>query len=68
MLLARNGVRAVADTNTVVSGLLWQGAPRALLAAAKAATVALHTSDALLAELTDVLPRAKFTKRVAPPA
>lgn len=65
MSLAQNGVRAVADTNTVVSGFLWKGAPRALLAAAKAGTIVLYTSDALLAELADVLARAKFAERVA---
>ncbi len=65
MPLAQNVVRAVADTNTVVSGLLWRGAPRALLDAAKAGTIMLYTSDALLAELSDVLPRAKLAGRVA---
>ena len=58
-------LRAVADTNTVVSGLLWQGAPRALLDAARSGQISLYTSAALLAELAEVLPRAKFAKRVA---
>jgi putative PIN family toxin of toxin-antitoxin system len=65
MPLARTGVRAVADTNTVVSGMLWQRAPHALLLAARIGTIALCTSDALLAELSEVLQRAKFAKRVA---
>jgi putative PIN family toxin of toxin-antitoxin system len=57
-------VRAVADTDTVVSGLLWTGAPRALLIAARAGKLSLYTSATLLDELFDVLTRAKFTKRV----
>jgi len=58
-------VRVVADTNTIVSGLLWKGAPRALLDAARESRVSLYTSAALLDELVEVLPRAKFAKRVA---
>jgi len=58
-------VRAVADTNTVVSGLLWYGAPRTFLDTARAGAISLYTSGALLAELADVLPRAKLAKRVA---
>jgi len=57
-------VRAVADTNTVVSGLLWQGAPRQVLDAARAGKVDLCTSAALLAELEDVLRRDKFAERL----
>lgn len=58
-------LRAVADTNVVVSGLLWRGAERKLLDAARAGQFSLYTSAALLAELAEVLPRAKFAKRVA---
>ncbi|OFZ86350.1 MAG: putative toxin-antitoxin system toxin component, PIN family [Betaproteobacteria bacterium RIFCSPLOWO2_12_FULL_62_58] len=58
-------MRAVADTNTVVSGLLWYGAPRTFLDTARAGAISLYTSGALLAELADVLPRAKLAKRVA---
>lgn len=58
-------MRAVADTNTVVSGLLWHGSSRSLLEAARAGAISLYTSDVLLAELVDVLPRAKFAKKVA---
>jgi putative PIN family toxin of toxin-antitoxin system len=60
-----DAVRAVADTNTVVSGLLWTGAPHALLIAARDAKLSLYTSAALLDELAEVLARAKFAKRVA---
>lgn len=58
-------LRAVADTNTVVSGLLYRGSERALLDAARAGALSLYTSAALLAELADVLPRAKFAQRLA---
>jgi putative PIN family toxin of toxin-antitoxin system len=58
-------LRAVADTNTVVSGLLYRGSERALLEAARAGRFALYTSAVLLAELADVLPRAKFATRIA---
>jgi putative PIN family toxin of toxin-antitoxin system len=58
-------LRAVADTNVVIAGLLWGGTPRKLLDAVRAGQISLYTSAELLAELTEVLPRAKFAKRVA---
>jgi putative PIN family toxin of toxin-antitoxin system len=61
----RAALRAVVDTNVVVSGLLWKCAPRDLLAAARAGRLSLYTSAELLAELAEVLARAKFAKRVA---
>lgn len=57
-------MRIVADTNTVVSGLLWQGAPRQLVDAGRNQQVTLVTSVALLAELADVLTREKFAARI----
>lgn len=57
-------MRAVADTNAVVSGLLWHGSPRQVLDAARAGTIELFTSAALLAELEDVLHRQKFAQRL----
>jgi len=57
-------MRIVADTNTVVSGLLWQGPPRRLLDLARTRTLTLCTSPALLAELAEVIGRDKFIKRV----
>ena len=58
-------MRVVADTNTVVSGLLWHSAPRQVLDAARAGTIQLFTSAVLLAELEDVLLRPKFAQRLA---
>jgi uncharacterized protein len=57
-------VRVVADTNTVISGLLWHGAPRRLLNAARAGQIDLCTSAVLLAELQDTLQRDKFAERL----
>lgn len=37
-------MRIVADTNTVLSGLLWQGPPRRLLDFARERNVSLYTS------------------------
>lgn len=58
-------MRLVLDTNSVISALLWKGAPRRLLRAVAVARVQLFTSDSLLAELTDVLSRRKFKKQMA---
>lgn len=58
-------MRVVADTNTVVSALLWGGLPAELLAAAREQRITLCTSATLLAELEDVLGREKFAARIA---
>lgn len=57
-------MRIVADTNTVLSGLLWQGPPRQLIDHARAGAITLHTSLLLLAELAEVIGRDKFTRRI----
>jgi len=54
----------VADTNTVVSGLLWHGPPRQVLDAARAGTLQLYTTAVLLAELDEVLQRPKFAQHL----
>jgi len=53
-------VRAVIDTNVLLAGLLWRGPSHALLEHVRADTVSLISSPALLAELADVIGRAKF--------
>jgi putative PIN family toxin of toxin-antitoxin system len=54
----------VLDTNVLVSGWLWSGAPsRAIREAPQ--FVNLLTSEALVDELRDVLSRPKFAKRLA---
>jgi len=57
-------MRVVADTNIVVSGLLWKGNPRRVLDAARNDTIDLFTSAVLLTELEDVLNRKKFAQRL----
>lgn len=53
-------MRVILDTNVVVSGVIWGGAPRQLLDAARHGTILPYTSTALLDELGDVLSREKF--------
>src|SRR5215216_602079 len=58
-------MRVVADTNIVVSGLMWRGNPRKVLDAARTGDITLFTTAMLLAELEDVLSRKKFEERLA---
>lgn len=58
-------MKLVLDTNVVVSGLLWSGAPAQLLDAAFADEIELFTSRRLLAELARILGRSKFEKFIA---
>lgn len=53
-------MRAVIDTNVLLSGLLWRGAPHALIGHVQAGTLAMVSSPALLAELAEVISRVKF--------
>ena len=57
-------VRVVADTNVLVSGLLWPGLPAHFLDAALRREFHLLTSEELLAELEDVLSRAHLEPRL----
>ncbi len=57
-------MRIVADTNTVVSGLLWSGPPQQLINAARAKRITLYSSVALNAELAEVIGREQFAKRI----
>lgn len=58
-------MRAVIDTNVLLSGLLWHGAPHALIEHVRAGRLAMVSSPALLAELADVIGRAKFDEILA---
>lgn len=58
-------MRFVLDTNTIVSGLFWLGAPNLLLKAAKMQSFTLFTCPELLAELAKVIARKKFAAKVA---
>ena len=57
-------MRIVADTNVVISGLLWRGNQRAVLEAARDGRLSLFTSVVLLGELELVLGREKFAVRL----
>lgn len=54
-------LRITADSNVIVSGLNFPGNPRRILALAGAGNVRLAVSDAILAEVADVLQRDKFS-------
>lgn len=58
-------MRLVLDTNIVTSGLLWNGTPAQLIDAARADEIEIFTSRVLLAELTRILHRTKFSKAIA---
>lgn len=58
-------MRVVLDTNVVASAIRWGGTPRVLLQAAREKRVELFTSTAMLAELTDILVRRKFARKIA---
>jgi putative PIN family toxin of toxin-antitoxin system len=53
-------VRAVIDTNVLISAHLWRGAPHALFARVRDGDVTLILSPALLAEFAQVIGRTKF--------
>lgn len=55
-----SNVRIIIDTNVMLSGLLWQGTPHALLNLARNGTAELITSPDLLNEFADVIQRPKF--------
>jgi putative PIN family toxin of toxin-antitoxin system len=57
-------MKIVLDTNTVISGLFWKGAPRQILDLARDGSISLITSPQLLAELGNVLGRDKFSERL----
>lgn len=57
-------LRLVADTNTVVSALLWHGAPHRLFEAIEMEELSFYASRALLDELADVLARRKLARAV----
>ncbi len=57
-------MRVVLDTNVVASALLWGGTPERLIEAAGAGSLELFTSEALIAELTGILGRAKFAAKL----
>jgi len=57
-------VRIAADTNVLVSGLIWPGPPATFLDAALRRSFHLLTSEELLAELEEVLSRSHLEPRL----
>jgi uncharacterized protein len=57
-------VKVVADTNVLVSGLIWPGPPASFLDAASRRHFHLLTSEDLLAELEGVLSRPHLQQRL----
>ena len=57
-------MKIVADTNTLVSGFLWEGLSAKLVTAAMSGRIRLCSSTALLLELEEVLQRPKFAARL----
>jgi uncharacterized protein len=53
-------VRAVIDTNVLLSGLLWPGNSHVLIEQVRASALTLVSSPVLLAELAEVAARSKF--------
>ena len=57
-------MRITADTNTVISALLWKGNPRKVFDAARDGIIELYTTTELIAELEGVLSRERFKKHL----
>lgn len=58
-------MRAVIDTNVLLSGLIWRGAPHTIIEYVRSGEVVLITSPTLIEELAGVIGRAKFRKLLA---
>jgi hypothetical protein len=58
-------MRLVLDTNVIASALLWDGPPRRFLRGGLGDGIGLFSSAPLLAELTEVLSRPKFDRKIA---
>jgi putative PIN family toxin of toxin-antitoxin system len=58
-------IRVVFDTNIIISGRLWSGAPRQALAEADGGQVESFISESMLDELKEVISRPKFAERLA---
>ena len=57
-------MKIVVDTNTVISGYLWHGIPARVLELHASGWVDICTCEAQLLELTEVLRRPKFRRRL----
>ena len=57
-------MRIVVDTNTLISGSLWNGPPARLLGAIRTGQITLVQSPSLWAEFLEVMSRPKFMARL----
>ena len=57
-------MRVTVDTNIVVFAFLWGGDPRRVIDSAVSRSIVIYTSEALIAELFDVLSRKQFVKQL----
>lgn len=57
-------MKAVADTNVLISGLLWSGPPASLLDRGALRLIGLVTSEEILTELEDVLARPHLVEQL----
>lgn len=58
-------MRAVLDTNVLISGLLWHGPPHVLVERARAGSWTIVSSSMILGEFSSVIRRRKFKKILA---
>ena len=58
-------IRAVIDTNIIVSAFFWGGSPRVVLNAARLRRFQMNTTEELIDELKEVVSRPKFANRLA---
>jgi putative PIN family toxin of toxin-antitoxin system len=58
-------VRIVADTNVLISGILWTGTPHLLLEAAGRGRLRLLGTSELLGEIEESLERPRFVRRLS---
>lgn len=56
--------RVVADTNVLVSGLLWTGLPHKIIKLAENNYITLYSSLPIIEETSEVLERDKFISRI----
>jgi len=56
--------KVVLDTNTLISGILWDGNEAKIIEKAERKEIQLFTSQKILKELEEVLKREKFSKKL----
>lgn len=59
-------MRAVIDTNVLLSALLWHGTPHALMEHVRSGALSMVSSPALLAELAEVIEPPRLPQPVCP--